>query len=353
MIKVKVSHDVPLAEYTSLKAGGPAQTLVELEAGDDLQAVIADRQKQGPLWVLGFGTNCLISNQGLPGNVIVNKIGAIEKLSPTLLKVDSGLNWDDFVQAVIKDNLWGIEFMSGIPGGVGAAVAGSITAYGHKVADTLIEAEIFDPSDSTVEVWPNAKLDLLYRTSALHRPGNLHLIVLNATFELSQEATGELEYESALRVAREMGIGPDSLDQRRQIIMETRRQAGSLLQDIAAGPWTAGSFFKNPAIQPDQLPKLLKFEERPVVRDRLLHQTSLQGQGEVRAPAAHVLLAAGFKRGQTWGNVRLHPDHILKIENLGSATAQEIYAVVQNIITTVRQKLGITLEPEVRFLGEF
>jgi UDP-N-acetylmuramate dehydrogenase len=66
-----------------------------------------------------------------------------------------------------------------------------------------------------------------------------------------------------------------------------------------------------------------------------------------------VLLAAGFKRGQSWGKVRLHPDHILKIENTGGASAQDIYNVVQEVVATVRQKLSIELEPEVRFIGYF
>ena len=90
-----------------------------------------------------------------------------------------------------------------------------------------------------------------------------------------------------------------------------------------------------------------------IKREDLLRQNIIHGGDKSRVSAAHVLLAAGFARGQTWGNVRLHPDHILKIENIGNASAQEIYDVVQNIISTVQQKLGITLEPEVRFLGDF
>ena len=79
----------------------------------------------------------------------------------------------------------------------------------------------------------------------------------------------------------------------------------------------------------------------------------VHGGAQMRVSAAHVLLAAGFSRGQTWGPVRLHPDHILKIENTGGATAQNIYDVAMEIQRTVLDKLSIELSPEVRFLGEF
>ena len=95
------------------------------------------------------------------------------------------------------------------------------------------------------------------------------------------------------------------------------------------------------------------YERLLELREQLLRQNQIHGGSSVRVSAAHVLLAAGFRRGQTWKNVRLHPDHILKIENIGQASAQEIYQVVQEIIGTVKDRLGIDLEPEVRFLGQF
>jgi UDP-N-acetylmuramate dehydrogenase len=79
----------------------------------------------------------------------------------------------------------------------------------------------------------------------------------------------------------------------------------------------------------------------------------VHGGAQKRVSAAHVLLAAGFQRGQTWGPVRLHPDHILKLENTGGATAQQIYNVAMEIVNTVKNKLAVDLVPEVRFLGSF
>ncbi len=347
-----ITHDnVLMKDYTSLRAGGLATKLIELEQNDSLQQVLKAEPK--PLLVLGYGTNCLISDQGLDQTVIINKSGQIEKISPTRYKVDSGVVWDKFIERTVEDGLWGLEFTSGIPGGTGAALAGNIAAYGHAVSDRIIEAEVLDLDDGAVSIWPKSKMGLSYRTSAFQKAENSNKVILNITVELSSKPLGEMEYESALKVAKELGVEPDSLANRRQIILEARRRTGSILADIKAGPWTAGSFFRNPLVTEDQFQSVLKFEENAVTRDLLVKQSDLHHQGELRAPAALVMLAAGFKRGQTWGQVRLHPDHILKIENVGQATAKEIYDVVQEVITTVKTKLEITLEPEVKILGKF
>jgi UDP-N-acetylmuramate dehydrogenase len=347
---MKLQHNVPLAGFTSLRAGGPAATLAILEARDNIKGEIS---KVGqPVWVLGYGTNVLVSDKGLPGAVILNQVGEIS-VDGSQIKADSGANWDELVQAALKHGLWGLEFTSGIPGGVGAAVAGSIAAYGHRISDRFVNAEVLDSRSGTVETWGAEKFNFSYRSSDMQLPENSHFIILNATFALSSQPTGELEYESALKAADDLGIKPDSLENRRQIIMETRRRAGSLLTDTEHGPWTAGSFFKNPMVNETQIQAIISHEETSVSRDQLVRQNIIHGGNQARVSAAHVLLAAGFKRGQTWGDVRLHPQHILKIENVGGASAQEIYSVVQEIVGTVKQKLGINLEPEVRFLGEF
>jgi UDP-N-acetylmuramate dehydrogenase len=348
---MNVQHNSPLAPYTSLHVGGPAQTIIELTEADSIKDALA--KATAPIHILGYGTNCLISDKGLDGTVIINHFGKIQQLSPTILKVDSGVVWDDFIQKTIALGLYGLEFTSGVPGGVGAAIAGNIAAYGHSVADRLLGATILDTATGTLTSWDNEAFEFAYRSSALQKPEHKDCIVIDATFELSPQPTGELEYDSALHIGEELGLKPDGLADRRKIILETRKRAGSILADNAVGPWTAGSFFKNPTVNEDQVEAIISHEESSVTKEQLLRQNKIHGGSTVRVSAAHVLLAAGFNRGQSWGQVRLHPDHILKVENIGQATAQEIYQVIQEIIKTVHDKLGVTLEPEVRFLGEF
>lgn len=348
---MKLQQNVPLAPYTSLHAGGPAEYLIELDDTDDLKEVI--KGAKPPVRVLGYGTNVLVSDKGLLGTVIINKLGDINIDQNVMIRADSGANWDDLVKMAIENNLWGLEFTSGIPGGVGAAVAGGIAAYGHRISDRFVQAEVLDSSTGQVAICNKDKFGFGYRRSDMQLPENSNLVILNATFQLSKQPTGNLEYESALKAASEIGVKPDTLQNRRRVIMEARRRAGSLLTDISQGPWTAGSFFKNPLVDESQVQTIISHDEFGVSRDQLLRQNVIHGGDKARVSAAHVLLAAGFKRGQTWGRVRLHPDHILKLENTGGASAQEIYDVVQGILDTVRQRLGIILEPEVRFIGDF
>jgi len=352
---VHIQENAELKDYTSLRVGGRAERLIQAEQHDDLAMIISQYRSQGPIWVLGDGTNCLISDKGLPGTVILNHSGDIQKLGPTKFKAGSGVSWDDFIQRLIAENLWGLEFTSGIPGGVGAAVVGNIAAYGHKVADCFTEATILDASDGSVETWDKARLNFDYRSSTLQLPENKDKIVMDASFELSENPMSELEYASALKLAEELNLTPDTLVKRRQIIMETRRRADALFsKDNRQGPWTAGSFFRNPLIDQKQVEVIIAYEEQAgKTKEQILRQNQIHGQDRARVSASHVLLAAGFKRGQSWGHVRLDPEHILKVENMFGASAQEIYDVVQEIVSTVKDKLGIELVPEVRFLGEF
>ncbi|MCA9343079.1 UDP-N-acetylmuramate dehydrogenase [Candidatus Saccharibacteria bacterium] len=344
---MKKHKNIYLKNYTSLKVGGPAETLLELEEDDDLVECL--QEITGQVWVFGSGTNSLISDKGLPGTVIINNCGKF-KDDDTTITADSGVNWDQLVQFAISKDLYGLELMSGIPGGVGAAIVGNIAAYGQKIADTFIEATVFNLKTQEIKTLIKNDLKFDYRTSSLASKKH-DLVILNATFKLSKKPTMQLEYDSALNVAKELQLIPHSLKDRRTIIMETRKRAGSLLTKDAHA--TAGSFFKNPIVNQEQVDSILKYEEAGISKQQLLRQNKIHGGSSVRVSAALVLLAAGFKRGQTWGNVRLHPDHILKIENTGKAKAQEIHDVVHFITGTVKSRLNIDLEPEVRFIGSF
>lgn len=344
---MRITQNTSLAPFTSLHVGGPAQTLIQLETGDSL--VDAVKQATGPVTVLGYGSNSLVSDSGLTGSVILNRGGGtsqIKTLDDLQLRVDASVPWDSFVQKTIQLGLYGLEFTSGIPGGMGAAIVGNIAAYGQQVADCLVEVTVLQNGQATT--WPAEKLKLSYRRSCLLEQPDV--IVLDATFKLSTIAK-PLQYQSALKVAHELGLPADSLSQRRQIILEARRRAGSLLEDNTNG--TAGSFFKNPLVSAKQRAQLAQYDEFGTNAQQSAQQNKLHSGQSNRVSAAHVLLAAGFQRGQAWGPVRLHPDHILKLENTGKASAQQIYDVAQEIITTVQAKLGITLEPEVRYLGQF
>lgn len=342
--------NVSLKEYSSFHSGGMAENLVICESIEEQKQAIRENI-HSRLTVLGYGTNVLVSDKGLPGTTLITKGGDYHFDDDTLI-AGAGTWWDDIVQASIEKGLWGIELMSGIPSSIGGAIHGNIAAYGQQIADTLEWVEVIATDSQKIYTIPSSDLSFSYRYCSLSDKS--HLVILRAGFKLSKTPTKSLEYGSALRIADELILDTDKLKDRRLIILEARKRAGSLYEPNAKETsYTAGSFFKNPVVPLEVAKEVIKFDETGKSADDLLKQNQIHGGSNHRVSAAHVLLAAGFKRGQTWGNVRLHPDHILKIENIGDAKSQEIYSVSRDIMTTVYKKLGITLEPEVKFLGDF
>lgn len=341
----------PLAPLTSFKSGGAADDAIILDDVSQFDAAL-DRAGGTPFYFLGFGSNSLISDEGLRGTTFVLRTGVIRH-EGELIVADAGVWWDDLVQYAIEHSLWGIECMSAIPGGVGAAVVGNIAAYGQAVADCLVWIELCDTTSGVCRKVEAGELALTYRSSGLLQ-SNRSLVVLRAAFQLSPSPTKDIEYESALVIAREHGFDTATLQGRRDTIIKARAAAGSLwdFRDDDAER-TAGSFFRNPLVDRDTAERIMSYDETGKSLELLKKMNQVHSGESSRVSAAHVMLAAGFHRGQTWGNVRLHPQHVLKIENAGQATSQQIYHVAEEIIRTVKAKLGVALEPEIRFLGNF
>ncbi|HSX42651.1 MAG TPA: FAD-binding protein [Candidatus Saccharimonadales bacterium] len=344
---------VPLAKMTSLAAGGAAETLYTCTTAEECTRVL-DGLHDEQLWMLGYGANVLISDRGLPGVTMLMRSHDIH-MEDDLLVCDGGAWWDDVVRYSIDNGWWGLELMSAIPGGVGAAVVGNIAAYGQAVASTLRWVEVYDRTLHATRRLNAEELGLGYRYSLFQTPEFKDLVILRAAFKLSRTPVTELVYQTAIDIALEISADTDTLDGRRATILETRRRAGSLwdYRRPDENMRTAGSFFRNPFVSAEKAEELMAYDETGRSSELLRKMNLVHGGDQKRVSAAHVLLAAGFQRGQSWGPVRLHPDHILKIENTGDASAQQIYDVAEHIIQTVRDRLSIELVPEVRFLGDF
>lgn len=344
---------VPLAPLTSLAVGGQAEQFFVIATSDELLQTLSETQAQ-QLWLLGYGSNVLISDAGLPGVTLLVRTQDIV-LEGNMLIADAGVWWDDLVSRAISSQFWGLELMSAIPGGVAAAIVGNIAAYGQAVVDTLAWVEVFDRTTGKTRRIQSKELGLTYRFSNFQTPEFKSLVILRAAFKLSESPINVLEYQAALDVALAQGYDVNTLEGRRHTVIDTRTAAGSLWDYRAPETYmhTAGSFFRNPMVTDEVADQLMTYDETGRTADNLRKMNQIHGGAGKRISAAHVLLAAGFHRGQTWGPVRLHPDHILKLENTGGATAQQIYDVAQEIIQTTKDKLGVDLVPEVRFLGAF
>ncbi len=309
-----------------------------------------------PVWILGYGANVVVSDKGLPGTTILVRTQGIARQPDTdIIVAEAGEWWDDVVQFAIHEKLWGLELTSGIPGSLGAAVVGNIAAYGQAVSDTLQWVEVLDTKTKQMRRIPASSLGLGYRSSSFQNDTFRGFIILRAAFALAAQPTKQVMYQTALDVAGKRGYDLNTLSGRRKTILETRRLAGSLwdYRKPDASLRTAGSFFRNPLVDGKTAKRLMAYDETGRSLELLKKMNQVHGGEQKRVSAAHVMLAAGFHRGQAWGKVRLHPDHILKIENTGGATAQQIYDVATEIQRTVKEKLGVELHAEVRFMGEF
>src|ERR1035437_2029211 len=245
---MNIQQNVPLAPLTSLGVGGNGEILITLENNEDM-SIVLPKYHEKSIWVLGFGTNSLISDRGLPGVTLLTRSNKFE-IHDSLLVADSGVWCDDIVQHAISQNKWGIELMSAIPGGVGASVVGHIAAYGQAVSDTLSWVEVFDTRNSKLSRLTSSDLSLDYRYLAFQTPEFSSFIITRAAFKLFDQANSELSYQSAIDVAKQENYNISTLEGRRQTIIKAREQAGSLwdYRDKLHDSQNAGSFFRNPIV---------------------------------------------------------------------------------------------------------
>lgn len=350
---MNLQQNIPLAPYTSFGVGGKAEHFAVVSNTKDLLEALKCTLPETQLWLLGYGSNSLISDHGLSGMVLCIRGGSIVRTGNTII-ADAGAWWDDVVLESVNNNLWGIELLSEVPGSVGAALFINIAAYGQSIGTSVLWVEVWDRNKSQVIRLGEKDLHWGYKESIFQKSENKHLIIVRAAFTLSKQQNTELSYQKALDVATELHLNPQKLSDRRIIITEARNRAGSLWrpQDTTINN-TVGSFFRNPIVSEEQADLIIQNDETGKSKEAIKKMNKVHGGVETRVSAAHVMLAAGFSRGQTWGKVKLNDQNLLKIEALPGATAQEIFDVAMHIQSVCEQKLTIRLEPEARILGSF
>ncbi len=349
---LEYKKNIDLSEYTTFQLGGIAENFIEVSSTAQLIEVLKDNKSE-PINLIGYGSNTLISDAGLPGLTICLRGGEISVDDGQII-ADAGVWWDDVVQKSIEQNLWGLELMSQIPGSVGAAIYINITAYGQSIGDLVEWVDVWSSKTKSISRIDRSELVWGYKKSIFQDPEMSHLIILRASLKLNHESNSSLVYQKALDVANELDLNPDVLKDRREIIIEARNRAGSIWDPKRSdNSRNAGSFFRNPLVSSEVADQVMAFEEFGKTKAQISTMNQVHGGDSSRVSAAHVMLAAGFKRGQSWGNIKLGDKNLLKIEALPGATAQELYNTVLLIQKTVKEKLNIDLEPEAQILGDF
>ena len=175
----------PMSKHTTFRCGGPAQFFVRASNAADITAAISAAEKaDAPWWIVGCGSDLLVSDAGLPGVVIeIGERMAHISIDGSIVHAQAGATNEAVAQAALEAELTGYEFASGIPGSVGGAAIMNAGAYDGEFKDVAVSVSCLFP-DGTVREIPAEEADWSYRHSMMSDKG---LVVLGATLNLRQE----------------------------------------------------------------------------------------------------------------------------------------------------------------------
>lgn len=292
-----VFPEEPMQKHITFRVGGPAEWFLLVDTVEQLKQVLAlCKEQEEPYYVIGNGSDLLVSDSGVRGAIIrltgeFEEITAKETVNEGVCNIcaGAGVMLATLSLRAGKKGFTGLEFANGIPGTVGGAVLMNAGAYGGEIKDTIVAAEVLT-KDGEVRRLEKEELQLSYRHSAMMESGD---IVLRAYFTLTVRPKLQIF-----------------------AVMESYRKARQEKQPLEYP--SAGSTFKRPT---------------GYFAGKLIQDAGLSGCkiGGAMVSTKH----AGF------------------VINAGGATATDVYNLIQHIRQTVKEKFQVELEPEVRFLGEF
>ena len=337
-----------LADHTTLRLGGPARSWVRAETEQDLVDAVRRADEAGePVLVLAGGSNLVVSDTGVDALVVHLALRGLttREIGGTLeLTAAAGEPWDRLVRYAVEHGWAGLECLSGVPGLVGATPIQNVGAYGQEVSQTLASVRVWDRALSGVRTFAAADCGFGYRTSRFKADPARH-VVLSATFQLAQGDLGSPVTYAEL--ARILGVAPGArapMTDVRRAVLDLRRGKGMVLDADDHDTWSAGSFFTNPFLTPEQaaaLPDDAPRWEQP--------------DGTVKSSAAWLIEHAGYGKGYAspvaGERVRLSTKHTLALTNRGGATTEELLALAREVRDGVHERFGVTLVNEPVTVG--
>jgi UDP-N-acetylmuramate dehydrogenase len=332
---MQIQEYVPLSPLTTFHIGGPARFFASVHTTDELrEAFIFAQEKKLKVFVLGGGSNILVDDTGFDGLVIKIEIRGVEE-KENIFIVGAGELWDELVVRAIKENLWGIENLSGIPGTVGGAVVQNIGAYGAALSQTLQWVEVFDTTNGEIRRLSKEECGFEYRDSIFKHDNGRH-IVLRAAFLLLKTPAPNVSYKD---LAQKFGNSAPSLGHMREEVIMIRKNK---FPDLSV-EGTAGSFFKNPVLPEVQARQLQRrYPKMPLF--------GLPESPGMKIPLAWLLDRVLGMRGLRVGSARLFENQPLVIVAQKKGSSEDVKKLARMVVATIREKIGITIEPEVRIM---
>jgi UDP-N-acetylmuramate dehydrogenase len=357
----RLEKNKPLAPFTTFGIGGPARWFVEAASEDEIVAATGWAREQGlALFVLGGGSNLLVSDAGFDGLVLRVGLLGIEAIADGpagdtfgewVYRVAAGEDWDHCVERTVRDNCAGIECLAGIPGTVGGTPVQNVGAYGQEVASVIERVRVFDLEDRAFKEIPAAECGFAYRRSRFNSTDRGRYIVTRVDYRLTLAGAPTLRY-AELKRAVEAGREPGeqhSLADVAATVRRVRRAKGMLLVDGDPDCRSAGSFFKNPIVSLEQAAQIAAScgMEPP----SFPAGAGAENAGKVKLAAAWLIEQAGFQKGYALGAAGISSRHTLALINCGGASADDVMALAGQIRDAVEAKFGIRLEMEPVMVG--
>ena len=286
----RVREQEPMSSHTSFRIGGEADVLVMPEAKELPQILKKAKELQVPVTVIGNGSNLLVGDKGIRGLVIeIGKPVEYVEIRENRLVTGAGTMLGKAAAAAAEAGLGGMEFAAGIPGSIGGAVVMNAGAYGGEIKDILVQAKVLTPEGEELTLTPE-DLDLSYRHSCIPEKG---YIVLEAEFELQPKDSQDIREEMAR--LRQQRVDKQPLEYP-----------------------SAGSTFKRP-------------------------------EGYF---AGKLIQDAGLRVYRV-GDAQVSEKHCGFVVNRGKATASEVKQLMEDVAAKVYDEFQVTIEPEVKMIGEF
>jgi UDP-N-acetylmuramate dehydrogenase len=336
-----------------------ARWFVEVGSEDDLLAAVRFSRAQGvPFFVLGGGSNLLVSDDGFHGVVIrlacTDLLWAEEETGgdATIIS-EAGTEWDAVVRLAVEKNYAGIECLAGIPGSAGGTPVQNVGAYGQEVSRTIVNVRAIDLEAEEAVLLSAAECGFSYRRSIFNSTHRGRFAITRVVYSLKRDGAPLLEYRDVKKFFAERAIEHPTLAETADAVRTIRASKGMLLALDDPDSRSAGSFFKNPEVLASDVQRLAAFSGFRVDEIPQFPAGSGHGPAEnmVKLSAAWLIELAGFRKGFFAGRAGLSTKHVLAIVNRGGASAAEIVALRDVIIDGVYARTSIRLEQEPVTLG--
>jgi len=367
-----IQEDVFLKDRTTFRVGGVAHRFVEVSSREELRvALVFAEQHFLPIFLLGGGSNLLVSDRGFSGLVVAVAFRSIDVLEETekhvTVRVDAGKSLDEFVAFAVEQDWWGVENLSLIPGTVGAMPIQNVGAYGQEASQVVTDVEVMEIASKEVRSLSVSECGFAYRRSIFNRDEKGRYIVLSVTFKLWKSGEPNLSHSAVRNMAypppankieflRKKSLSllnlesPPCLQRMREIIVHLREDGR--LPDLEKSG-NAGSFFQSPFVQKEQInecKKLLREKLSKESADDLFHRCYETDSG-IKVPSADLIKVAGATGFSVGGAALYAKNPAILVNQAGGASAKDVLELTRRVRQAVFDISGLLLPVEPEQVG--